>query len=340
MVAEIHTPCDSGDSPLPDVCMHPGHVNRVAADKRHERRCRVVRLPPGGQLWFGAKRPDRIRNWLQVGQAAPVLPSAVSKVVGRIWFTSPAEGARVLVENLSSNNILELRSPRLPQPVSLFPAVRVDPIGHPSELLGTPMVAVQAESTTLTILNKSTDFVVWIEAPIPPTPSLSSNFTSDPRAPLDEREQRDLDDAALRLQLAARENYALLKSFLESEEVRGRLRASESLRAFLQKKGIGARDGLEPWQAYVERELRNVAEGRPTHEIHRLILEGIGTPPAYDSKWYTNLVADHLEPDRTSYSTPGGATGGLNHIIPVVKGLWAFRRYQLEDYLRRARDAD
>ncbi|MBB4747693.1 hypothetical protein [Actinoplanes lobatus] len=329
-IAEIHTPCDAGDSPLPEVCRNPNHVNRLAVDKRHRNRCRVAQLRPGGQLWFGAQRPEDGRDWLQVGRATPDLPSAVSKVVGRIWFTAPADGARVLVENLSGNNILELRSPRLPQPVSLYPAVPADPGGFPAEILATPMVAIQAASTMLTILNKSTDFVVWIEAPIRTAPANDPGFTSNPRAPLNEREQRELDDAALRVQLAARENLPLLKSFLDREDVRDRLRSSESLQAFLAKSGIGV-------QAYIERELTNVAERRPTHEIHRLILEAVGTSPEFAPKWYTNLVANHLDPDRSANSRPGGSTGGLTELIPMVKGLWGFRRYQLEEYLTRER---
>ncbi|MBL7253916.1 hypothetical protein [Paractinoplanes lichenicola] len=323
--AEIHTPCDAGDVPLPGVCGYPGHINRVM-DKRYQRRCRVQRLRPGGQLWFGAQRPDGGRNWLQVGRAEPELPSAVSKVVGRIWFTSLTEGSRVLVENLSTNNTLELRSPRLPRPVTLHPAVRSDPGDQRSELLGTPMVAVQTASTTLTISNLSTGFVVWIEAPIRPLPAAGTDFTFDPRTPLGPREQQELDDAALRIQLADRENFPLLRTFLESDPVRARLSASPSLRAFVERKGI------EDWQFYVRRELTNVAEGRPTHEIHRVILEGIGAPPAHDPKWYTSLVAEHLEPDRPINARPGG-TGGLTELIAVVKGLWAFRRYQLEKYL-------
>ncbi|MEU8820286.1 SAV_2336 N-terminal domain-related protein [Actinoplanes sp. NPDC048796] len=144
--------------------------------------------------------------------------------------------------------------------------------------------------------------------------------------------QRDLDDAALRVQLAARENISLLRDFIYQETVQERLRTSGSLREFVDRKGPRGRDGLEGWQVYVERQLTNVADGRPTHEIHRVILEALGTPPVHDPKWYTGLVTRHLDPDRPVNSRPGGS-GGLNELIPLVKQRWGFRRHQLKAYL-------
>lgn len=111
------------------------------------------------------------------------------------------------------------------------------------------------------------------------------------------------------------------------------MRNSDSLRAHLGKKETPAANGQEPWQAFAERELRNVEEHRPTHEIHRLVLEGIGTPPKRAPRWYTQLVADHLEPDRPVHRARGGVAVGLKELIPVVKGLWAYPYHQLEEYL-------
>lgn len=333
--ARIHTPCEVGDIPLPDRCMIPGHVKQGEVDDRLVGRCRVVELAPGGHLWFGAEKPVGVDNWLQVGRVAPRLPSAVSKVVGRIWFTHQSQGARVLVENVSSNNILELRASRLPRPLTLYPAARADPDDVRSELLGTPMVAVQTPSTTLTISNKSTDFLVWIEAPIWALRANVSAFTADPRAPLSPKELAELDDAALRIQLADPENHPLLRRFLDDARVREQLRGSGSLQAFVQARGIAAKGELAPWQVWAENEVENVNRRTPTHEIHRLILEGIGRPPIWKtSKTYTNLVADHLDPDRPlREGRPGGVGGGLGDLVPVVKGLWAFKQYQLERYL-------
>lgn len=230
LIAEIHTPCDVGE-PLPPRCVFEEHVNQgaVVVD-RYKGRCRVARLRPGGQLLFGAQRPADVDNWLQIGRVEPDLPSAVSRVVGRIWYTTQAEGSRVLVENLSTNNALKLYSPRLPQQLTLFPAARAETGDRRDDLLDTPMAAVQTASTTLTISNKSTDFVVWIEAPIRRLLADGSLFTSSPRAPVGIREERELEDAALRIQLAAPENHTLLETFLLSEPAQEQLRSSESLR--------------------------------------------------------------------------------------------------------------
>ncbi|MBU2666412.1 hypothetical protein KOI35_23180 [Actinoplanes bogorensis] len=335
MYAHIHTPCGPGDSPLPADCPFDGHKEPDGVEL-YELKCRVRKVPRGGHLWFGAVRPAEIAadDWLQVGDHEPGPQSAVSRVAGRIWFTSPEQGSRVLVENLSHNNTLELRSDRLPQPVTLFPIAAAMTTDPHSELLGSPMAAVQTQSTTVVIANGSTRFVVWIEVPIRRESPITPPWTHDPRAAGSTAEQAELDDAALRIQLAAPENYQLLADFTDSERVKNRLRNSARLRAFVER-----RPG-EIWQDFVKRELRNVREGRPTHEIHRLILESIGTPPEHDSKWYTNLVAHHLAPEREVRGSRGGAGGGMNDLIPKVKGYWAFRRFQLEDYLLRDRGLD
>lgn len=330
--AEIHTPCGVGDSPVPDECPSNDHV----ADglDTYRRRCRVVRLPVGGHLWFGAERPDGVQDWLQVGDRRPRPPYPISRVVGRFWFTPPSEGARLLVENLSGNNTLELRSPRLPQPVTIFPVMPADEDDVLSEVVGTPMVAIQAARTTLTISNQSTSFTVWIKVPISPVLPPRTLRTVDPRVAAEGLDQRELDEAALRIQLAAPENYELLREFVDDPAVQKRLRNSPTLRAHL----ATVNPAGTTWRDFADKELTNVREEQPTHEIHRLILEAVGTPPARkQSRGYTELVARHLQPDRTRRTTRGGVNTGLNHLIPKVKGHWAYRRWQLEDYLNQGR---
>jgi hypothetical protein len=293
-------------------------------------------VPRGGELWFGAVRPSDVPEsaWLQVGNRDPAERSAVSRRAGRIWFTAPEHGSRVLVENLSHNNTLSLCSDRLPQPVTLFPIAAAAATDPRAELLGSAMAAVQASSTTVTIENASTQHVVWIEVPIRPEPPIALPWTRNPRAAASAAKQAQLDDAALRIQLAAPENYQLLEEFTDSDKAKDRLRNSASLRKFVQ------RPPARTWQDFVKGELRNVKEGHPSHEIHRLILESIGIPPGHDSKWYTNLVADHLAPEREMRESRGGGGGGMLELIPKVKGYWAFRRLQLEEYLHRDRGID
>lgn len=341
-VAELHTAWHP-ESGLrqPPRCPNDEHGRGAATDA--PARCLVHTLRVGDHVWFGAANPDGRREWLQLGPARAALRAdearPTSGVTGHVWVSLESGTPRVMVENLSANVTLTLRSADVPVPVTLPPAAATWP-----RVVTSRIAALQSTRTELLLENLGWVTTVWVtvRAAVAP-PAFDRTGTRDPRlhsarpvpqwTEKDHEDHRELLKAAYRIQLAAREHHHLLEHFCDQDDVRARLRASPSLQQFLTAR---ARTDLDQ---FVTLQLRRVRDGNPTHEVHRLILEARGEPPRRESKAYTYLVRDHLFPYRdldvdAAESVPrGGAGGGLVDLLEPVRTLWATPVTELKRYL-------
>jgi hypothetical protein len=344
---ELHTPCSIEDRPRPPHCPYgKAHfADHIPQELRG--RCRQAKAFAGQHLWFGSARPDE-RPWLQVGpedSADGRIPRMVSGVCGQVWVSHESGGVRVMVENLSTTVTIEVRSPRLPRPVHLYP-VDGDTGSARDRWLGTAITALQSPRCTLVLVNHGMEFPIWVSQL---TTSWGTDYphtlTLDPtRVPSAEGKdaeravaaQQELDEAALRVELAA--NHRLLRQFFDQPQVRSRLEDSPTLRSFVESTAnrSTARTPLD----FCELQLRRVDEGAPSHELHRLILEGLGQPPEHTSKHYSELVRAQLNPNRKINHTRGGAAPGLAELIPRVMAAWRHRPGDLMRYLGLERGLD
>lgn len=350
-VVEIHAPRAAGDGSAPQKCA-AGHVD-PAAHVSLQGQCRVQWLARDEHLFFGSQNRDGTARWLQIGSQEPsVLPGSrsISGMCGHIWVTGTR---RVMVENLSRVVVVEIRSPHLPETTRLFPTTG-DP-GRPGAragdaLLETAIVALRARDNELALVNSGRESLLWVSV-LTPSAGLRPRYrgTADSRR-LDEgvdatawlakdREERaeaqeELDHAALRITLGSPDHLSLLQEFAALPEVRARWDASPTLRQWLARNEKGV-----PWERWVERQLRWVAEHKATHELHRLILEGLGRPPAHESRYYTQLVDRRLDPPPDSGPARGssrpvrGGSGGLSDLVVRVRGGWGYNPRELRAYL-------
>lgn len=324
---EVHTPCFD-DRPLPALGCSAGHVDPPSVG-RARGRCRVAHVPLGERLYFGSQRPDG-RPWLQIGPydlARAGDARLVSGVAGQLWVTAESGGGRVMVENLSGSVVVEIRSERLSSTMRLHPVdVRED---KPRERwLGTPIAALQTPVATIVLMNDGHEFPIWTSLR---TNRWNAAFPTAGTEDVRDRADEEIADAAMRIHLGSPDHLPLVRAFVGDPAVRERLRTSASLLEFLADPSAN-RTGARTPDEFCDQQLDRIEHGQATNELHRLILEGLGTPPGHASKHYTDMVRDLLDPQRTPAARRGGG-GGLSALIPAVRARWQFRPHQLAHYL-------
>lgn len=338
IVAFLHTPWHPDGDRTPPVCTEPGHIAPESVGELAGR-CREVRLPAHGHVWFGSERPDD-RPWLQVGPP-DLVSRVVSAVAGQLWVSRESGGVRVMLENLSQNVGIEIRSTGLPESVRLHP-VRADQDegGGPRRRAGTAITALQTDRSTLLLTNRGMTVPIWVRQRVrwgtAPAPSrtidarmLAAATPGDRRGELAVTQQ-DLNEAAMRITLAAHPD--LLTEFFARPDVVKRLDRSPSLRGFLAASSANRTHHRTP-AGFRDHQLQRVREELPTAELHRLILEGLGTPPEHASKYYSEIVRKHLDEGRDPRSARGGSGGGMAELLPRVRSTWSFPIPTLRLYL-------
>jgi hypothetical protein len=298
-------------------------------------RCRVVQIKLGEHLLFGAQQPSDEHPWLQVGPIGPRTAAnrVLSAVTGQLWVTAESGGGRVMVENLSKSVTIEIRSKRLPENPKLYP-VDVDEPAR-DRWLGTAIAALQTPTAELVLRNQGHEFVLWTMVI---TDQWNATFAPSGTANVRDDAQRLVSEAAMRIQLGSRDHLNILRAFIARPDVRERLRTSATLRTFLEKESAKRTYPSDP-EEFCARQLDRVAENQATHELHRLILEGLGQPPDHAAHYYTEIVLDLIEPDRERHSRRGGS-GGLSKHVSSVRAHFRFRPEQLADYLGVGRGRD
>jgi hypothetical protein len=323
---EVHTPCGREDT-LPPPCRY-GHVAPTSVGLLRGR-CRVARIGLGEHLYFGSVRPEGTSRWLQIGpHNLDPLPAGrvLSGVTGHLWVTAESGGGRVMVENLSSSVTIEIRSQRLPASAVLHPVDAEELAGE--RWLGTPIVALQTSSATLLLQNAGHEFTAWTVAT---TSRWDAPFPSRGTMNVRDHGEVDIDEAAMRIELGSPDHLALLRAFVDDPVVRRRLRSSSTLREFLANPTAN-RTGTTDADGFCARQIERVVAGKATHELHRLILEGLGQSPAHASKHYTDEVRALIEPQRERSGIRGGG-GGLSELVGQVRARFRFRPHQLASYL-------
>jgi hypothetical protein len=325
-------------------CEYRVHTAREAR-RGHSR---VADLGTGEHLWFGSEEPADGRPWLQVGPYGPFRSSRekpISSVCGHLWISTESGGARVLVENLSETVRIDIRSDHLPRTVPLYP-VEHGATSPRERFLGTAIVALQAPESTLVLVNRGLEFPIAVRVLTTDwgpgrrrLHTMDGRRVDEPDDPTDaraaaaaHRRQQVLDGAVVRIVLGSPHHLDLLEDFLARPEVQRRLADSPTLADFLSRTKQTLHD-------FVQGTLDRIAAGQATHELHRLVLEGLGEPPEHQSKHYTEIVKKQLNPARELGPKRGG-TGGLAELVPEVRGLWRIRDAELRTYLGLDRGPD